>query len=174
MKLNKLIALPILTAALALASVSNANAATSNATLTIQNFTDVTTSDSVTMTPTLAEIQAMEKASTGAITLSVVTNNGTGCKVTVSAAAGDSRATKITPSDIEIKSATEGTDALFADFKALSTSTADLWNTTGASVDGTDVVLDVKFKNLNLYPTSAAGVTKNYTNVITFTAVANS
>ncbi len=170
MKLNKLIALPVLTAAFALSvAAPKANAATSNATLTIQNFTQVSTSDSVSMSPSLVEVQAGEKESLSAITLSVVTNNGAGCKVTVKAAEGDSRDTKINPGDILIKSGTTGRDAAFADYSALSTTAADLWNTNSSTVAGTDVELDVKFINLDAYTASNT----SYTNTITFTAVAN-
>lgn len=179
MKMNmiskKLIAVPALMGALFVAtSGQQAQAANTAATLSVSNFTSVTSSPTLTMTPTLSDIVAGSVESLSGIDLNVVTNNGTGCKVTVSA--GAAGAGKIAPGDITLQVANAGSGAAagtFAAYTALGTSAVDLWNTTGAAVDGTDVELDVKINNLGAYP-AVAGASTNYTNTITFTAVANS
>ncbi len=172
---TKLIAVPALMGALLIAAAGQeAQAADSSTTLSVQNFTSVTSTASLTMTPTLAEIQAGSVASLSGLALNVVTNNSTGCRVTVAAAAAG--AGKIAPGDISLKVAAAGSGAAagtFAAYTALSTTATNLWNTTGAAVNGTDVGLDVQINNLSAYP-AAAGATTNYTNTITFTAVANS
>lgn len=175
-KLNtKLIAVPALMGALFVAlSGQNAQAADSAATLTVANFTSVTASPTIAMTPGLSDIVTGSMEALSGIDLNVVTNNGTGCKVTVSA--GAAGAGKIAPGDISLRVAAAGNGAAagaFAAYTALGTTATDLWNTTGAELNGTDVELDVMFGNLAAYP-AVAGATTNYTNTITFTAVANS
>ena len=177
-KLNtKLIAVPALMGAMFVAlSGQKAQAADTATTLAVSNYTSVTSTTSLTMTPSLAEITAVGSSveALSGIGLTVVTNNSTGCKVTVSA--GAAGANKIAPGDIFLKVATAGGGAAagtFAAYTALGTTATDLWNTTGAALNGTAVGLDVKIGNLTSYP-AAAGATTNYTNTITFTAVANS
>jgi hypothetical protein len=175
MNTTKLIAVPALMGAMFLAtSGQKVEAADTGTTLAVSNYTTVTATPSLTMTPTLAEIVADSVESAGGIALNVVTNNGTGCKVTVSA--GAAGAGKIAPGHISLKVASAGSGAAagtFAGYTALGTGATDLWTTSGAALEGTDVELDVKFSNLSSYPT-VAGATTNYTNTITFTAVANS
>jgi hypothetical protein len=172
---KKLLAVPALMGALFIASSGQqAHADGSNMTLEVQNFTTVTATPTLTMTPTLPDIVAGSIESPAGIGLNVVTNNGTGCKITVSAGAAGSN--KIAPGDIYLKVSNAGNGAAtgaFAAYTALDTAAADLWNTTAAQLTGTDVDLDVKFDNLAAYP-AKAGATTNYTNTITFTAVANS
>jgi hypothetical protein len=112
------------------------------------------------MTPDLAEIVAGSVETLSGIDLNVVTNNSTGCKITVSA--GAAGANKIAPGDISLRIAAPGDGVAagtFAAYTALGTTSTDLWNTTGAALNGTDVELDVKFSNLSAYP-AAAGATK--------------
>lgn len=180
MKNTKLIAVPALMGALFIAAAGNqAHATPSNTTditMTVDNFTSVSSTASISMSPTLSDLQADAVESSGAVELNVVTNNSIGCKVTVAAdAAGGG---KIAPEDISLRVAVggEGSGAAvgsFAAYTPLSTTSADLWNTAGAALDGTDVSLDVKFTNLSAYP-AVGGVSTNYTNTLTFTAVANS
>lgn len=175
MKNTKLIAVPVLMGALFLAASGNqAHAADTAATMTVANYTSVTSTASVSMSPSLADLQAGAVESLGAVDLNVTTNNSTGCKVTVAAGAAGSG--KIAPADISLKVAGAGSGAAagsFAAYTALGTTSADLWNTTGAALNGTDVSLDVKFSNLSAYP-ALGGNSTDYTNTITFTAVANS
>lgn len=172
---TKLIAVPALMGALFVAlSGQKAQAADSGTTLTVSNYTTVTATPSLTMTPALSDIVAGSVETLSGIDLNVVTNNGTGCKVTVSAGAAGTN--KIAPGDISLRVANGGSGAAagaFAAYTALGTTATDLWNTTGAQLSGTDVELDVRFGNLASYP-AQAGATTNYTNTITFTAVANS
>ena len=178
MKNTKLIAVPALMGALFIAAAGNQAHAipgnTTDATLTVDNFTSVTSTATVSMSPTLADLQARQIESLNAVDLGVTTNNSTGCKVTVAASAAGIG--KIAPADIYLRVANGGSGAAagdFAGYTALSTTSADLWNTTEAALDGTDVSLDVKFANLSAYP-AVSGVSTNYTNTLTFTAVANS
>jgi hypothetical protein len=172
---KKLLAVPTLMGALLIAgSGQKAHADSSNMTLEVQNFTTVTATPTLSMTPTLADIVAGSIETASGIGLNVVTNNGTGCKITVSAGAAGTN--KIAPADIFLKVANAGNGTetgSFAAYTALDTVAADLWNTTAAQLNGTDVDLDVRFANLSAYP-AQAGATTNYTNTITFTAVANS
>ncbi|HEX9995783.1 MAG TPA: hypothetical protein VGB45_01460 [Abditibacterium sp.] len=175
MNTTKLIAVPALMGALFVAlSGQQAQAADTGSTLSVQNYTSVTSTPSLTMTPLLSEIVAGSVETLSGIDLTVVTNNSTGCKITVSA--GAAGANKIAPGHISLRVAAPGNGAAAGDFgnyTALSTGATDLWNTEEAQLNGTGVELDVKFSNLSSYP-AVAGATKNYTNTITFTAVANS
>ena len=175
MKNTKLIAVPALMGALFIAAAgSQAHAADTAATLTVDNFTSVTSTATISMSPTLSDINAGEIESLGAVDLEVVTNNSTGCHVTV--AAGAAGADKIAPEDIHLKVADGGSGAAagtFGSYTALSATPTDLWNIGEAALSGTDVSLDVKFGNLSAYP-ALGGVSTDYTNTITFTAVANS
>lgn len=179
MKINinsskKLIGLPVLMGALALAGASQtAKAATTNAELNIQNFTTITATNTVSMTPDITDIQDHFMDKSAGIHLGVTTNNDLGCNVTVSAGAGDVSTGKIAADDIQLRSADAGTDEAFDDYNSLSESPVLLWNTDQPSVDATDVPVDVRFKDLHQYP-AASGATKQYTNVITFTVAANS
>ena len=175
MKNTKLIAVPVLMGALFLAASGNqAHAADTGVTLQMDNFTSVTSTTNISTTPTLADLQAGNVESLGAVDFNVVTNNASGCKVTVAAGAAGSG--KIAPGDISLKVASAGSGTAagsFAAYTALGTTSVDLWNTTGSALDGTDVSLDVQFNNLATYP-AVGGVSTDYTNTITFTAVANS
>lgn len=177
MKNTQLIAVPALMGALFIAAAGNqAQAADTGATLTVDNFTSVTSTPTVSMSPLLADLQAREIEKLDAVTLTVTTNNQSGCKVSVSAADGAPADNKIAPSDIFLKvgSAESGAAAgTFGSYTALSITSADLWNTGNAALDGTDVSLDVKFGNLSAYP-AKNGATASYSNTLTFTAVANS
>jgi hypothetical protein len=167
---KKLLAVPTLMGALLIAgSGQKAHADSSNMTLEVQNFTTVTATPTLSMTPTLADIVAGSIETASGIGLNVVTNNGTGCKITVSAGAAGTN--KIAPADIFLKVANAGNGTETGSFAAYTA--LDLWNTTAAQLNGTDVDLDVRFANLSAYP-AQAGATTNYTNTITFTAVANS
>ena len=175
MKINTLSKITVAAgiAAAAFSVSGTAHAATTNATLNVANFTSVTSTASVDMTPTITDIQGGSIEQSGAITLNVVTNNGTGCKITVAAGSGDATSSNIAAGDIFLRSAASGTAANFSDYYALTTDAQDLWNTSAASINGTDVNVDVRFGNLPNYQ-AVGGATKQYANTLTFTAVANS
>jgi hypothetical protein len=171
MKLNKLIALPVLTAAFALAvAAPKANAANTTATLNVTNSASVTASASVGATVTLSDLlSSSEKDSTAPINLLVSTNNANGCTVTVAAGSGDADSNNIAAGDILIKSGTGG--SLVTNFTPLTTSAVDLWS-TGSAVTNAPVAVDVRFRNLGSYPAAANGGNSSYTQTITFTSVA--
>ncbi len=173
MKITSKILAPVAIAAFAFLAVAPKANADTAATLNISNYTSVTSTPTVSVTPTLAEIQSTSKAVPGAITLNVTTNNSTGCHVAVSAlTAADGRTSAISPADIQLQSATVGTNTAFASYAGLTTTPATLWNTAASAVNGTAVTVDVKFASLDLYK-AVAGGTKAYINTIVFTATAN-
>ncbi len=173
MKLNKLIALPVLTAAFALAvAAPKANAADTTATLNVTNSASVTASAAVGATVTLSDLQnASYKDASAPIALTVSTNNANGCTVTVAAGLGDAQSNNIAAGDIQIKSGTGG--SLISAYTPLTNSPVDLWS-TGSPVTNAPVTVDVRFRNLGSYPAAANGGNSSYTQTITFTAVATS
>jgi hypothetical protein len=173
MKFNKLIALPILTVAFALAvAAPKANAANTTATLNVTNSATVSASASVSATVTLEDLQSSdEKDANDPIGLTVSTNNANGCAVTVAAGLGDAEDGNIAADDILIKSATGGSS--ISAFTPLTTSAVELWS-TGSPVTNAPVTVDVRFRNLGNYPAAANGGNSIYTQTLTFTAVATS
>lgn len=172
---NILVALPIMGALVAVAAIHPAQAATSatsTTTLTMDNFASVATSGAISLTPGQADFEAGFITQTGAVSLTVVTNDSTGCTVSVQGAASPT----LSNSDLLIKSATSGTAAGFSSYAATPATSTALWSTSSAQPDGTTVSLDVKVQNLRTYAGGAggAGSTASYTNTLTFDVLPNS
>lgn len=170
---NTLVALPIFLGALVAIGLNPAHAATSatsTATLTMDNFASVSTSGNISLTPAQADFEAGFVEQAGAVTFNVVTNDSTGCTVSVQGAASPT----LSNSDLLIKSATSGS-AITAYTATPSTSTA-LWSTSSAQPNGTSVTVDVRVQNLRTYAGGAAGAgsTATYTNTLTFDVLPNS
>ncbi|HEX8550602.1 MAG TPA: hypothetical protein VF681_03495 [Abditibacteriaceae bacterium] len=173
---SSLVALPIvmgaLIAAIGASPVQAATSATSTATLTMDNFASVATSGAISITPLQADFEAGFIEQSGAVTLTVVTNDSTGCTVSVNGSATPS----LKNEDLLIKSATAGTATAYADYAATPSASTALWSTASAKPNGTAVTLDVKVQNLKTYAggSAGAGSTATYSNTLTFNVLPNS
>lgn len=182
MKMNKIAGFGVAVASLvAFAGTSQVKAADVGTTMNANSYTVVTvTTGALVLAPSLLELQdgtgIMEDLD--AIRLKVTSNNSTGCKVTVSAAATGDRSLAV--DDIQLKS-TLGVPGAggFTSYKSLAVTTGTastdptFYSTSAAEVEDTEIIIDLKLKDLKMYPAIAGAMTP-YTNTITFTAVANS
>jgi len=166
------IAMSALIAAIGASPVQAATSATSVATMTMDNFASVSASGGISITPGQAAFEAGSITQASAVTLTVVTNDSTGCTVSVKGAASPT----LSNSDLLIKSATTGTASGFSNYAATPESSTTLWSTDSAQPGGTTVVLDVRVQNLRTYTggSGGAGSTANYTNTLTFDVLPNS
>lgn len=153
MKLNKLIVLPILTAAFALSvAAPKANAATSSDTivnLQMNDYASITATGEITVTPTLEQIVAGSVTTiNNPITLTISSTQG--AEVTIAGSGGT-----LADEDLELKA---GAGAWVG-----AEDSATLLYSSLAAQNETQVPVNVRITNLGAYDLGT------YTNTVTFT-----
>ncbi|HEX8237256.1 MAG TPA: hypothetical protein VF600_14955 [Abditibacteriaceae bacterium] len=154
MKLNKLIVLPVLTAAFALAvAAPKANAATDSTTvnLTINDYVAVDATTSITVTPTLSQIDGGSVTTAdNPITLTIDSSHG--AEVTIEGSGGS-----LADEDLELNAGQGWVGA---------EDSATALYTSSVAQDGVAVPVNVRITNLGSYDVGS------YSNTVTFTVTA--
>jgi hypothetical protein len=160
-------------AAFGVALAPQAHAATSgNSTVTLNmgEFAQLQiVTSTLSLTPGQADFEAgyIEKTGSAGITVNVANNDDDGATLSVLGEAGDSRVSKITPGDIELKSTTTGGTGTYF---AVTTSNQTIWANSAAKPnlgDAPAVEVDVKVSNLEDY------IANTYNNQLTFSITPN-
>jgi hypothetical protein len=166
-----------LTAIVAVSATQQAHAdsitpgsASTDASLSVSPYADVSVTELNTFAPTLAEYRA-NTTDSQSLMLTAFTNSLGGCRINVKALNGGLRtAGAIQAGDILISAGNGSGNSLMPLYTPLSTQDAVMWsNNEETTAAGTNVPVDVKVANLKDY--IASGV--DYNNTIVFTAVLN-